>query len=589
MKIEDAISIRIIKNALDSISKEMFWTAIRTAKSSILYETFDFAPALTDESGRVISIGLGVPGFLGIMPFIAKNMMRDIEEFGLDIKPGDIFFCDDPYKVGTHINDVAEMMPIFYGGKIIAISEIKAHINDVGGMNSGSWGPNATEIYQEGTIVPTAHIYKEGKLNREIMNVITQNSRIPEYARGDIEALAAALRHASKRINELCNKYGVNLVLEAMKERLADGRILAKRHLKELPKGKFHSETKIMKYKGMKKDITLKADIEINDDKFIVDLTNNQNQVKAPINTSFPGTYCSAAVAFVALTDPHIPVSQGYLDLIEVIAPKGSILNAIPPAPVGTYWETMIYVTDLIWKALAPKVPAKLTAGHFLSVVAETIGMIDPRDGRYKILCEPNPGGWGAGIDKDGETCLVSAGDGETYCHPVEVIEREYPIRVEKMELNLKDGVGHGKFRGGFGMRKDYRMLTKESTFTTSINRVKYPPWGLIGGEDGSCNHMVILRGDKEIWDGGRKLNMPLKKGDIVSIRSGGGGGWGNPLERNPHLILRDYKKGLITADLAKEKYRVIIDERKLAVDLEATKNLRNKIESRRVKGISRL
>ncbi|HIH97094.1 MAG TPA: hydantoinase B/oxoprolinase family protein, partial [Thermoplasmata archaeon] len=573
MKIEDVISIRIIKNALDNISKEMFWTAIRTAKSSILYETFDFAPALTDANGHVISIGLGVPGFLGIMPFIAKNMMKDIEEYELDVKPGDIFFCDDPYKVGTHINDVAEMMPVFYKGKIVAISEIKAHINDVGGMNPGSWGPNATEIYQEGTIIPTAHVYREGKLNREIMNAITQNSRIPEYAKGDVEALAAALRHASKRVKELCDKYGVNLVLEAMDDRLKDGRTLAKKHLKMLPKEKFHSETKIMKYKGMKKDITLTADIEITDDKFIVDLTNNPEQVKAPINTSFPGTYCSAATAFVAITDPHIPVNEGYLDPIEVIVPRGSILNATPPAPVGTYWETMIYVTDLIWKALASKKPDKLTAGHFLSVVAETIGMTDPRDGRYKILCEPNPGGWGAGIDKDGETCLVSAGDGETYCHPVEVIEREYPIRVERMQLNLEDGVGNGKFRGGFGMRKDYRMLTTESTFTTSINRIKYPPWGLNGGENGSCNHMVIIRNGEEIWDGGRKLNMPLLKEDIVSIRSGGGGGWGNPLERDPELVLKDYKNGLITADLAKAEYRVSIDEKKLAIDENATKN----------------
>jgi N-methylhydantoinase B len=581
MNVEDAISVRIIKNSLDSVSKEMFWTAIRTAKSSILYETFDFAPALTDAKGDVISIGLGVPGFLGIMPFIAKNMMEDIEEYGLDIKPGDIFFCDDPYKVGTHINDVAEMMPIFHRGNIIAISEIKAHINDVGGMNPGSWGPDATEIYQEGTIVPTSHIYKKGKPNIEVINVITQNSRIPEYVKGDIEALAAALRHASKRTNDLCNKYGVNLVLEAMRSRLNDGRVLAKSHLKKLPKGEFHSETRIMKYKEMKEDITLKADIKITDDKFIVGLTDNPNQVRAPINTSFPGTFCSAATAFVAITDPHISVNQGYLDLVEVIAPKGSILNATHPAPVGTYWETMIYVTDLIWKALALKIPDKLTAGHFLSVVAETIGMRDPRDERYKILCEPNPGGWGAGIDKDGETCLVSAGDGETYCHPVEVIEREYPIRVEKMELNREDGVGHGRFRGGFGLRKDYRMLTHESTFTTSINRVKYPPWGLKRGEKGSCNHMLIIRDGKEIWDGGRMLNMPLKIGDIVSIRSGGGGGWGYPLERNPKLVLMDYKNGLISTNLAKEKYGVIINERKLSVDWENTKKMREEIKQK--------
>jgi len=578
----DPITLTIIKNALESIVKEMFWTTVRAAKSSIIYETYDFSPGLTNERGDLIAIGTGVPNFIGITPFIVKTVLEDIEREGLDLSPGDIFIVNDPYRTGTHLNDIALVMPIFHRNEIIAIAAVKGHVNDVGGMNPGSWGPNATEIYQEGIMIPTCHFYKAGKPNKEVIRLILSNTRIPDYVYGDLEALAASLRYAYRRVNELCEKYSVDTVREAIEDRLRDGRILARKRLKELIKGEFTAEEWIEKYEGMEEDIRITVRVKITGDKFVADFSNNPPQVKAPINTTYPGTYASAAIAFVAVTDPHVPFNQGYLEPLEVIAPEGTIFNAQPPAPVSCYWETMFYAVDLIWKALAPYIPDKLTAGHFLSVVSETISMVDPRDGKYKILCEPNPGGWGAGIDKDGESCLVSAADGETYCHPAEVLEREYPIRVECMRLNIEEGVGHGKFRGGFGIRKDYRILADEANLVCSINRIKYPPWGVAGGESGTCNHIVIIRDGKVIWDGGRISNFRLKKGDIVSIRSGGGGGWGDLLERDPNLVLHDYMNGLITPEIAREKYGVVIDVSKLTVDYEATKKLRKELRRRR-------
>lgn len=573
----DIISIRIIKSALDSIAKEMFWATVRTAKSSIIYETYDFAPALTNSRGDLISIGTGIPVFIGVMPLIAKAVMEDVEKEGLGIAPGDIFVVNDPYRIGTHLNDIALAMPIFHKENLIAIATIRGHVNDVGGMNPGSWGPNATEIYQEGLIIPTSHFYKDGKLNKEIVRLILHNTRIPDFVYGDLEALASALRYAYKRVNDLCTKYGARLVEEAMEERINDGRIMARNRLKDLIKGEFSSEEKIEKYEGMEEDLEIKVRVVITDEKFVADFTNNPPQVKAPINTTFAGLYTAVATAFVAVTDPHVPLNQGYLEPLEVVCPAGTLFNALPPAPVSCYWETMFYAVDLIWKALAPHMPERLTAGHFLSVVSETLSMVDPRDRKYKILCEPNPGGWGAGVDKDGESCLVAAADGETYCHPVEVLEREYPIRVECMRFNLEDGVGHGRFRGGFGMRKDYRILADEANLVCSINRIRFPPWGVDGGRNGSCNHIVVIRNGKEIWDGGRTSNFVLKRGDIVSIRSGGGGGWGDPLERDVELVLRDYKEGLIDLETARDIYGVVIRPADLSVDRENTKRLREK------------
>lgn len=572
------MDIRITKSALDNIAKEMFWTAIRTAKSSIIYETFDFAPALTDKNGNLISIGTGISVFLGIMPLIAKSVLEDVEKYDLGLDPGDIFIINDPYRISTHLNDVALAMPIFYKNKFIGMATIRGHVNDVGGMNPGSWGPNATEIYQEGLIIPTSHFYRKGKLNKEIANMILSNSRIPDFVYGDLEGFAASLRYAYKRINELCDKYGVSVVLQAMEDRLEDGRIMARNRLKNLPKGTFFAEDRLMKLEGMDDDFIFKAKVTISDKKFTVDLSGNPPQVKAPINTTYPGTWTGVATAFVAATDPHVPLNQGYLEYIEAIAPEGTIFNALPPAPVSTYWETMFYVVDLIWKALAPSIPERFTAGHFLSVVAEIIGMKDPRDNRFKILVEPNPGGWGAGKDKDGESCLVAAADGETYCNSAELLEREFPIRVECMKLNTEDGVGHGEHRGGFGLRKEYFIMSEEATFTTSLSRCKYPPWGVDGGMNGTTNYMAIIRNGKEIWRGSRIVNMPLKKGDIVRIVSGSGGGWGHPLKRDPEKVLEDVKNRFITIEVAKNIYGVVIDPQNLEINWNETMLIRKNL-----------
>jgi len=578
---EGLISVQIVKNTLSSIVKEMFWTTVRAAKSSIIYETYDFSPSLLDERGELIAIGTGVPNFIGIMPFMVKAVLEDAVKEDLGLSPGDIFVINDPYRAGTHLNDVGLVTPIFYNDEMIATAAIKGHINDVGGMNPGSWGPNATEIYQEGLVIPTTHLYREGRLNKEVLRIILHNTRIPDYVLGDIEALAAALRYSQRRISELCDKYGVSVVREAMRSKIDEGKMLARKNLGILPKGEFFAEEKIEKYEGMDEDIRITVKVKITDDKFIADFTDNPPQVKAPINTTYPGTYASVTIAFVAITDPHAPLCQGYLEPVNVIAPERSLFNAMPPAPVSCYWETMFYAVDLVWKALASYMPNRLTAGHFLSVVSETLGMIDPRDGKYKILCEPNPGGWGAAIDKDGESCLVSSADGETYTHPAEVLEKEYPIRVECMRLNIEEGTGHGKFRGGFGMRKDYRILADEAILVCSINRIKYPPWGVNGGTDGTCNHLVVIRDDKIIWDGGRAFNFKLRKDDTLSIRSGGGGGWGNPLERDPNLVLEDYKNGLISAEAAKKIYGVVIDAQKLKVNFKETIDLRRKMAER--------
>lgn len=553
---QDPFSIEIIKSGLDSIANEMFWVAIRTSKSPIFYETFDFSTAITNKDGDTLAISIGLPLWIGVMKFIAKNVIEEAQKQD-KLYPDDIIVCNDPYVTGTHLNDIAMVMPIFHRGEIIAITAAKGHVNDVGGMNPGSWGPDNRDIFQEGLFIPPVKYYQKGKPNRDIIRMILGNTRIPDYLYGDLEALAGSLRLGSKRITELIQKYGVAVVEDAMDSILAEGEKRAKARLAELPKGKFYAEDYLDEGYETKDPLKIFATTTITDEEFVVDFTGAPKAFPVSLNTTYPATLAAVAVVYMAITDPHMPFNQGLLKPLRLIVPENTIFNAKRPAPVSVYWETMTYAADLVWKALAPHIQDKLSAGHFLSVCAEIIAGIDPRTKEYFVLVEPNPGGWGAAADKDGESCLVSFADGETFANPVEVLEIRYPLLVDRCKLNVEDGSGHGKFRGGLGMIKDYRMLCDESSFTTAINRGKIPPWGAMGGGNGTPNYIVILRDGKELMRVNRITNFQLRKDDVVSIRSGGGGGWGNPRERDPALVRRDVLNGYITAEEARKVYGV--------------------------------
>ena len=575
---EDVFVIEMIKNALDSIANEMFWLTIRTAKSPILYETFDFSTGVTTPEGDTVGISIGVPLWVGVMKYVATSMIEEARKNG-ELLPGDIIISNDPYLTGTHLNDIGLASPIFYGDEIIAIATAKGHMYDVGGMNPGSWSPISNEIYQEGLFIPPIRYYIQGKPNNDVIRMMVSNSRVPDYLRGDLEALSASLRLADRRIKGLVEKYGVEVVKAAMDSAIEDGIKRAKASLKELPKGEFYAEDYLDEGYVSEDPIKLMATVKITDKEFIVDLSRAPKALPAPINNPYPSTLAAVGEVFLAITNPHIPFNQGLFYPLRVIAPQGTIFNVQKPYPVSVYWETMTYAADLVWKALAPYLPERLSAGHFLSVCSEIIAGVDPRNKEYFVLCEPNPGGWGAGFDKDGESALVSFADGEPYSNPVEVLEIRYPILVERYELNIEDGIGHGRFRGGFGIVKDYRLLADEATFTTDVNRSKFPPWGVQGGLKGTTNYMVIIRNGKEIMRVSRIANFKLKKGDVLSIRSGGGGGWGEPFQRDPELVSNDVKDGLITHKQAYEIYKVAIQPKTFEINWEATERMRAKAE----------
>lgn len=577
----DPFTIEILKRNLIVAAEEMFYAFGRTAMSPVIYEVLDYAVGIADTNGELIAQAPGVPGFSGVLDFVAKEVLQ---KFGSDLKEGDVIASNVPYKSGTHLNDVALAMPVFYKDELISIVLNKGHWSEVGGMHFGSWTSDSTEIYQEGILLPAVKIYSEGKANKDVLDLILANNRLPRLTKGDMEAQIASMKVAARRVRSLIEKYGIDLVKTAMKKILIDGERIAKLRLKELPKGVFEAEDYIDDDGFGNSEVLVKVKVTIDDDNFIADFTGSSPQVKGSINSPLPATVSAVRETYMAVTDPHAEPNSGFFRPVKVIAPEGSIFNPIPPAPTSTYWESMAYATDLVWKALAPHVPQKLSAGHFLSILATILGGIDDRTGEPFAIVEPQPGGWGGFEGGDGESGLVACGDGETYIASNEVYERRLPIRVERFELNTADGTGHGKFRGGFGVRKDYRVLSSKAYLTLSIGRSKFPPWGVNGGMPGTPNYAVIISGNGREMKVRRIANYEMNKGDVVSLRSGGGGGWGDPLDRNPELVAWDVKNEYITLKQAREIYGVVIDPETFEVNWSETNALRESMRKKREK-----
>lgn len=573
-KISD-FTLDIIESNLIASAEETFSAFGRASKSPVIYEVLDYAAGLTDANGLLVAQANGVPGFLGTLDLAVQDC---IKKFGKDgFSPGDICIVNVPYSSGTHLNDVNLIMPVFVQGHIVAFSAIKGHWSEVGGMHFGSWTSDSTEIYQEGLIFPPIKLFEKGRIVSAMVEMIRANVRTPEMTLGDMEAHAASLRVGAKRIQDICKKYGVATVLEAMDRIQAKGEKLSKLRLKELPHGTFEVQDTVDDDGVTDNPIPVKAKITISDEKFVIDLRGSGKQAKGSINCPWCATVSAGRAIFKSVTDIHSPVSDGCFRALEILADPGTIFNPLPPAPTSTYWETMAFITDLVWHALAPLLPDKLPAGHFLSVCGTIVGGVDDRTKQAFAIVEPQPGGWGGGLGKDGESGLVCSGDGETYIMSNEVMEVRYPIVVDQYALNIADGSGKGKFRGGYGIVKDYRISNSNASFTSSMGRSLYPCWGISGGGNGTPNYFVI----EKTRQAPRRLRKvaaePMQTNDVVSLRTGGGGGYGNPVERDPEKVLSDVLDGYLTAEQARNDYGVVVDAKARTVDGQETARLRGK------------
>ncbi len=544
----DPITLEIIQNSLQAAADEMFAAMRKTAMSSIIYEVLDMGTGITDAEGRIASSGAGIPAFIGVLD---KGVQFILDKFGSDVEAGDIFITNDPWHGGvTHLNDLVLAMPVFSGGEIIAWTANIAHNSDVGGMAPGSLSGDATEIFQEGLRLPAVKLIRAGVTDQSVMDIITCNSRMPDYLLGDVWAAIASVRIGAKRLEVMAEKYGTPTFKRAMISFMEFGEKTALAELAKLPKGTFELS------EPQDDGRTYNVKITITDDEFLVDLRDNPDQDNGPTNTSRDGTVVCAQMLFKSLTDPDTPANDGSFRPMKVLTREGSVFHAKEPAAIGFYFETEVRVYDLIWRCLAPHIPDRLPAGHFSSICGTFIGGIHPDTGRQYTIIEPQIGGWGAWEGRDGNPCIFSGFHGETYNTPAEISEARNGLYVDKMALNTEAG-GEGEYTGGRGLVLEYRIRTDNGFLTAGYTRSLVKPWSLQGGEEGSGNFVEIIKVDGETQRTSFVSGLSVTTDDVIRVITSSGAGYGDAKNRDPAAVQMDIKNGYLTPERAMEVYGV--------------------------------
>ena len=548
---DDPITLEIIQNSLQATADEMFAAMRKTAMSSIIYEVLDMGTGITDAEGRIASSGAGIPAFIGVLD---KSVQAILQRFKpKDIHPGDVFITNDPYYGGvTHLNDLVLMMPVFFEGHLIAWAANIAHNSDVGGMSPGSLSAEATEIFQEGLRLPGVKIISQGETLSAVMDIMTANSRMPDFLHGDVWAAIASVRVGSKRLEELAAKYGVNTFTRAMESFMAFGEKAARAELAVLPKGTFELS------EDQDDGRVFNVKVTITDEAFIVDLRDNPDQDAGPTNACRDGTMICAQMVFKSLTGSETPANDGCFRPLKVLTREGSIFHAKEPSAVGFYFETEVRAYDLIWRCLAPHMPDLLPAGHFATIAGTFIGGIHPDTGRQYTIIEPEIGGWGAWEGHDGNPCIYSGFHGETYNTPAEISEARNGLFVDRMELNTDPG-GEGEFVGGRGLKLEYRIRTANGFLTAGYTRSKVKPWPLQGGNEGSGNFIEVIKTDGSQERYAFVSGLTVNTDDVIRVITSCGAGYGDPKKRDPQKVKTDVKNGLLTPQRAREVYGVTI------------------------------
>ncbi|NKJ35517.1 hydantoinase B/oxoprolinase family protein [Rhizobium sp. SG570] len=547
----DPVTQEIIEGKLTATVDEMGVVMARTSMSPVIYEVLDFACGLLTHTGELVAQMNGITLFTGTFGMQVKSL---IALYGEDLEDGDILLTNDPYSGGTHACDFAIVKPIFFDGRILAYAINVAHYLDVGGSVPGSLAPNAVSVFQEGLRLPGVKVVRSDRFSGEILRIIRENVRLPDIAIGDLTAQVATVRVAARRMDELARKYGVDVVEAAFDHLLTVSEKQARAAIAALPDGTYEAED-IIDGDGVTTDpIAVRVAVTIAGDQLTADFTGCPPAVAGPINCAAGALQSAVRTIFKALVAPQAPSNEGWFRPLTVVAPRGSVFTAEKPSPTGWYYEGSVHASELVWKALAGLMPERFSAGSYTSLCVVYLAGKDAA-GQPFIHIEPQHGGWGASEDADGANALIALTDGDTYNYSVEVIEARFPLLVRRYALNVEGGSGAGRRRGGFGVIRDYEVLEDGASAYCSFGRTQTPPWGVEGGAPGTPNLLQVEDRDGLTRNFGREPDIALKRGDLVRIITGGGGGWGEAGAREAESVRRDVENGYITKEEAKSRY----------------------------------
>ena len=579
--------LELIRESLVAVVNEMRANVIRSSYSSIIYEGHDFSCALVTADGRLIAQGeADNPIHIFAVPYSTAEVVKT---FADDIHEGDIFLHNDPYTGGTHLNDILMLFPVFHDGKLAMFTATRCHWGDVGGMTPGSLSGRVKEIYQEGMRIEPTRICERGRMNDAFLNLLINNMRISHERRGDFNTMLGTSRKAAEQIERLFSRFGGDGFLDAVEELIARSEAVARQRISMIPDGTYLAEGYLDSDGHNPEPLLGRLKLTVVGDRLIADFSGSSPQTSGPTNVG-PAMALNAVASVVkSFLDPKTPVNHGSFNPIEIINPPGSFLNATLPAPCGGMAECRAIMAALVISALGKALPEKIVgdlkgganhvymSGPQANADAEKAGMF--------LLYEYPAGGTGATAGADGNHVVRTFLEGDfNVVYAAEIAEMQCPIRIEHYGLR-ENSAGDGKFRGGCGMRRDIRILGDGASLSVLADHAIIPPFGVAGAHGGTENRFTVIREGETIQPSpvpGKVGGFPLRKGDIVRLESSGGGGHGDPLDRDPALVQHDVQLGYLGADRAKERYGVIINSLG-AVDETATQSERERARANRL------
>ncbi|HUA54141.1 MAG TPA: hydantoinase B/oxoprolinase family protein [Candidatus Sulfotelmatobacter sp.] len=556
----DPITLEVLTRALISVVREMRATVFRTAKSVAIYEAHDFSCGLFAPDSQVVAQSEDIGSHILPLPWSVRAAMA---KFGGSIEPGDVILLNDPYSGGTHLNDVTIIYPVFQDGRLVFFPAVREHWADVGGMVPGSMSGKATDIYQEGIRIPPLKIMERGRLNEAALELLLANMRVPDERLGDFHAGIAACRVAESRIGEICARYGVDQLLEAVRLDLDRAEQRMRACIRGLTDGVYRFEDYLETFiGGAFEPLLLQLALTIDDDRMIADFTGTSPQVPVPVNSTLAVTAAGVFITVKSVFDPDAPLNQGSFRPIDVIAPPGTIVNVQRPAPAGSHGEIRKRVIAAMVGALSQLAPERVAGDLCRTSFHNLIGGFDKRTGREWVHYEWSAGGNGGFLEADGPSAMATIDWGDlTTVQPTEVIESRLPLIVEYSRLDPDSG-GAGRSRGGLSMRRGIRVTTPDAVYSLLSDGAVVPPFGVLGGLSGAPVATWIEHpdGTRHAFDTpGKVAGHPVPEGDRLVLRSAGAGGYGDPLERAAARVADDVREGYVSPDAARELYGVVL------------------------------
>ena len=562
----DPVTTEIIRNAFISIANDMNATLIRSAFTPIIYEGKDCSVALIDEHGEVLGQSLGLPLFLGNLEICVKLIA---EQHGWDyFQDGDVFYMNDSYMTGTHLNDATIIMPIFRRGERIGFAASRAHWLDVGAKDPGA-PVDSHEIYQEGMRWGPTRLYRAGKPREGVIDVLRRNSRFGYALIGDLNAQIAAGRTGEQRLRALFDRFGRETIAAARDEIFRQTEAKEREAIRGIPDGRYEAEG-WLDDDGLGSDpVPVRVTVSVDGDAMAIDLSGSGEQTRGPVNCGITQTVAAARVAFKLLVCSGDPANGGSFRSLDVSAPSGSIFHATEPAACAWYFTPLGLLIDLVVKALSPALPDKAAGAHYGDSMVVTFAGLDPRHGdiRY-LMVEPTTGGWGGHDSGDGADSLINNVNGSFKDLPAEIFESKYPIRIEAYGIRPDSG-GAGRHRGGNGTCRRY-VLDADSQLSLWFERSKSTGWGLFDGGDGAAPDVVVEAPGRDPRHYLKVNSLNLPRGTVVTTYTGGGGGYGQALERDAENVRRDVLDGYVSVDHARDGYGVVLT-RTLEIDAKRT------------------